>query len=244
MWPFKPSTVTIAQSGLLEGATDWHSHLLPGVDDGISKLEETIETLKLMGSAGVARVFLTPHIMEDVPNRPADLTERFEKLKIDLADTPYIPSLELGAENMLDTLFSDRLGNRELLSVTLRTVGRADTLLVETSFINPPMGFHALLDDIRSAGFFPLLAHPERYLYMDLDEYDQLKHKDILFQLNLPSLTGFYGPMVKERAVRLLRRGMYDVAGSDTHSLKWFRRMLDAPIRRDLVPLVDTLLHT
>ncbi|WP_295728729.1 CpsB/CapC family capsule biosynthesis tyrosine phosphatase [uncultured Muribaculum sp.] len=235
MWPFTSSTTTIARSGILEGATEWHSHLLPGVDDGIKKIDETIETLRLMGQAGIRRVHLTPHIMEDVPNTPADLRKRFDDLCAAVAGDSDIPPLVLGAENMLDPIFTERFTARDFLTIATRNPASNDTLLVETSYANPPMGLFDILKDVRSAGYFPLLAHPERYLYMSPADYRRLKDDGVMLQLNLPSITGFYGPNVQQRAIRLLQDGMYDYTGSDTHSLKWFRRLLDAPIRRSLV---------
>lgn len=242
MWPFKTSTVKVADSGILSGVTDRHCHLLPGVDDGVDELEETIDILHMMKSAGIETVHLTPHIMEDVPNTPADLTARYEKLLAHVEGDANVPKLLLGAENMLDSLFTERLAARDVLPVAMRTAGRADTLLVETSFISPPFGFYQLLADIRSAGFFPLLAHPERYLYMNDSDYRRLRTEDTMMQLNLTSLTGFYGKHVQQRAIRLLQDGMYTCVGTDTHSIGVFRRFLDAPIRRDLLKLLAPIL--
>lgn len=235
MWPFSPSTTTLADSRLLEGATDWHSHILPGVDDGIKTIEETCDTLRTMKEAGVARVYLTPHIMEDVPNTPCALRQHFDRLCEATAGNPDIPELILGAENMLDTVFTARLTERDLLPIATRTTGHTDTLLVETSFANPPIGLYDILTDILKAGYFPLLAHPERYLYMSENDYKRIKSQGIMLQLNLPSIAGFYGPQVKQRAIHLLKKGMYDFTGSDTHSLKWYLRLIEAPIPRSLV---------
>ena len=90
-------------------------------------------------------------------------------------------------------------------------------LLVETSYFNSPMNLHALLDDIRKHGYYPLLAHPERYEYMSMADYHDLKSASIAFQLNLPSLTGAYGHHVQKKAEKLLKQGYYDLYGSDTH---------------------------
>lgn len=235
MWPFSPSTTTLACSGLLEGATDWHSHILPGVDDGIKTIDETFDTLRTMKEAGVARVYLTPHIMEDVPNTPCALRQQFDSLCKSTADVADMPELILGAENMLDTVFMGRLTERDLIPISASTPGHADTLLVETSFANPPMGLYEILSDTLKAGYFPMLAHPERYLYMSESDYTRLRREGVMLQLNLPSIAGFYGPQVKQRAIHLLKKGMYNFTGSDTHSLKWYRRLLEAPIPRSLV---------
>ena len=151
MWPFSPSTTTLACSGLLEGATDWHSHILPGVDDGIKTIDETFDTLRTMKEAGVARVYLTPHIMEDVPNTPCALRQQFDSLCKSTADVADMPELALGAENMLDTVFMGRLTERDLIPISASTPGHADTLLVETSFANPPMGLYEILSDTLKA---------------------------------------------------------------------------------------------
>lgn len=70
---------SILESGLLDGFTDHHSHLLPGVDDGFQTADLTLEALRTMEQAGVADVWLTPHIMEDVPNTVGALKQRFEE---------------------------------------------------------------------------------------------------------------------------------------------------------------------
>ena len=242
MWPFKPSTVKVSDSGILHGVTEWHCHLLPGVDDGVKELDETLAILRLMKSAGIETVHLTPHIMEDVPNTTADLTRRFNELNDMVSGDTSMPGIKLGAENMLDTVFAERLKTHDMLPVALRTPGRNDTLLVETSFVNPPIGFHTLLADIRGAWYFPLLAHPERYLYMEDAEYRRLRDEGVMLQLNLPSLTGFYGTHVQQRAIRLLQNDMYACAGTDTHSIGWLRRFLDAPLRRDLIKHLEPIM--
>ena len=71
---------TIEDSGLFRGYTDWHSHLLPGVDDGIKTFDDALHILRRYEELGVSHVWLTPHVMEDYPNRPADLRDRFAEL--------------------------------------------------------------------------------------------------------------------------------------------------------------------
>lgn len=207
---FPWSRPTLASSGLLRGFTDWHCHLLPGVDDGVAEMEETLRILAIYEQQGVARVWLTPHIMEDVPNRPADLRHRYEELQE--AYTGPI-ELHLAAENMLDSLFAERLKAADVLPLGVQ----GDRLLVETSYFSAPAGFAGLLDDVRRAGYFPVLAHPERYVYMEPDDYRRLKDQGVLFQLNLFSLFGFYGPPAKKKAQRLLKKGDYNLMATDLH---------------------------
>ena len=116
---------------------------------------------------------------------------------------------------MLDNLFEERLAKNYLLP--LGKEGRH--LLVETSYFNPPMGLNNILIRIKSKGYVPVLAHPERYVYMDAGDYRQLKEMNVMFQLNLSSIVGGYGTEVKKKAEWLLKNGFYDLAGSDTHGL-------------------------
>ena len=101
MWPFR-KTVTLAQSGILKGMTDCHSHLLPGIDDGVETLNESLEILAEMERLGVRKVWFTPHVMEDIPNETAALQQKFRELKQSYKGTM---KLNLAAEYMLDNLF-------------------------------------------------------------------------------------------------------------------------------------------
>lgn len=212
MWPFSTKP-RLADSGLLRGFTDCHCHILPGVDDGVDSMRESLAILSLYEQLGVSEVWLTPHIMEDVPNTTDALRSRFA----DLADAYHGPIvLHLSAENMLDNLFIERFEAGDLLPWG----NDGNRLLVETSYYKAPANFHDLLQSIKSRGFFPMLAHPERYLYMNQSDYIALKKQGIELQLNLFSLFGMYGPQVKENALFLLSKGLYDYAATDLHAIE------------------------
>ena len=138
---------------------------------------------------------------------------------------------------MLDSLLEERLESQDLLALG------SNHLLVECSVFQAPRNLEALLDGVCRAGYFPVLAHPERYMYMDMAMYGCLKKNRIQFQLNLPSVIGLYGTKVRKRALRLLREGMYDYVGTDVHS----RKMWDFLTRTDelgrmaarLLPLME-----
>ena len=184
MWWIRRSKISLGKNGFFRGFYDCHSHLLPGVDDGLQQMEQSLELLAELEKAGVACLWLTPHVAEDMPNTTAALEERFGLLKERYSGKM---ALRLAAEYMLDAGFSERLEKKDLLTLGQRRV------LVETSFAGAPFNFWSLLDRIKEQGYFPVLSHPERYLYMGLVVYDKLKKNTFALQLYLPSLAGFYG---------------------------------------------------
>ena len=137
--------------------------------------------------------------------------------------------------NMLDNLFEERLEKEDLL---LLEEGKR-FLLVETSYFNPPMDLLSVLQRIQKKGYYPLLAHPERYEYMQKEDYNTLKEEHISFQLNLPSLAGMYGKHVQKKAEDLLKAGMYDRMGGDTHSCHRYQQMLFSSIKHNQTKLLD-----
>lgn len=210
MWPFQSKVKSLRESGLLNGITDWHSHILPGVDDGIKEMEDSLKALAAMEKLGVKDLWLTPHIMEDCPNETKDLRKRFEELNLAYNGKMR---LHLAAENMLDNLFEDRLEVNDFLP--LGETG--NHLLVETSYFNPPMNMTRLLEQVMAKGYFPVLAHPERYRYMDEIDYERLKEMGVLFQANYFSLVGGYGNTARKKLEWLLKKNMIDLMGSDLH---------------------------
>lgn len=218
MWPFCIKQ-SLFGSGVLHGWTDWHCHLLPGVDDGVQKMEKTLAYLSAYAEMGVLDVWFTPHIMEDYPNPTGELLSRFEQVQ-QAYKGPI--RLHLAAEYMLDSLFEQRLQEEDLLPLP------DDYLLVETSYFTPPYDFWGLLERIQAKGYRPLLAHPERYVYMGEKEYGKLQKMGVAFQLNLPSLCGLYGPHARRKALTLLKAGAYQRCGSDLHRLSPVKKCFEA----------------
>ncbi len=214
MWLFK-SADKLIESGMFQGFTDWHSHILPGVDDGIRTMEDSLAVLERYEKAGIRKIWLTPHVMEDYPNTPESLQERFSELKNEYEGSV---ELRLGSENMLDSLFEERLVKNEFLPIG----DSGEHLLVETSYMNPPYGMEEMIEGAISLGYTPVLAHPERYRYMDDDDYYRWKERGLLFQTNYMSLVGGYGESARKKCEWLLKEGMIDICGSDVHRLSFF----------------------
>ena len=198
-------------SSLLTNFTDHHSHILPGVDDGVKKMETSLKVLERYEQLGIAEVWCTPHVMEDIPNTTAGLQARFAEL-CEAYQGPI--KLHLAAEYMMDALFEERLEQGDLLKLG----DEGNQVLVETSYFTPPMDMDAILRRIKQKGLFPMLAHPERYVYMNKERYKELKNNGIRFQLNLSSVAGAYGSEAKDKARWILKQNFYNIAGSDLHS--------------------------
>lgn len=213
MFSFLTGKTAFKDIQLIKGSSDVHSHLLPGVDDGVSTMEEARKTIAHLEGLGVSKIFLTPHIAAELhDNQPANLKARFKQF---LTECPSNIEFKLAGEYMLDNKFVEHL-----IQDTLTYDGLH--LLVETSYIAPPNDFENLLYEIQLHELIPVLAHPERYLYQNASGFERLKKIGVKFQLNLFSLTGQYGEGVRDMALSLLREGAYDFVGSDIHRLSTY----------------------
>ncbi|RIV23430.1 histidinol-phosphatase [Fibrisoma montanum] len=194
---------------------DMHSHLVPGIDDGVSSPEQSLECLQQFAAWGIRKVITTPHVSRDwFPNSSATLRQGLHTLQA-LVDEHQLPlTIEVAAEYMLDEFFPDLLETDDLL-----TFGPERYVLIETGWASAPQQLDDLLFRMKTRGYTPVLAHPERYAYF-FEHQDALTHlheTGCLFQLNWPSLTGRYGDRVLTQARWLLKRGWVDFIGSDLH---------------------------
>ena len=227
---------SILDSGLLKGAVDNHSHILYGLDDGVKTQEDSLAILQWLEEQGVSEVWFTPHVMEDVPNTTEDIRSRFGELK-----AVYTGGLKLhlAAEYMIDTLFEERLAQKDLLE------HGEEVILVETSAIAPPINLWTILDRMLKAGYRPLIAHPERYRYMEPSDYKELHNMGCLLQMNLPSIVGFYGESARQRAQYLLDKGWYRMIGSDCHRFKAIQAQYSAKeLKKDTVSKLSALMDS
>lgn len=222
MWLFN-NKKELSQAQLFENYIEYHCHLLPGVDDGVKKTEDTLYILSQYEKLGVSEIWLTPHIMEDMPNTTEDL-----RMRLQILQSIYSGQikLHLAAEYMMDNLFDERLSKSDLLPLG---IGQ-NHLLVETSYFNPPMDLYGTIERIKTSGYYPMLAHPERYNYMDDSDYDKLRDMGVKFQLNLPSFVGFYGEHVQKKAQKLFKLGYYDILGMDVHNIRMFEHIMRGKI--------------
>ncbi|HNP18059.1 MAG TPA: capsular biosynthesis protein [Fulvivirga sp.] len=200
---------------------DIHSHLIPGVDDGVQSFQKSIDLIQKFVEIGHKKIITTPHIMSDFyKNSESDLMKIYQELVVKLKEEKVEVTLELGAEYYLDEYLLERIENPEEKFLTF---GK-NYMLFETSFMNEPFYLKDFIFKAKSRGINPILAHPERYSYLiGNDELiEDLVNRELLLQLNINSLAGYYSKQVKSLAEKLIDKKLISFIGSDCHNLKHF----------------------
>lgn len=199
---------------------DFHSHLMPGVDDGARDCDESRAALQAMRSSGVDALITTPHFRGSIALRPDEFGARMRELddgwaRLSALGDEIAPELELrrGAEVLLD------IPEPDLSDPRLRLGGGA-FVLVEFPYFTVPPRSTRVVTAIRGNGFVPIIAHPERYrdIASDTEIVDEWRKAGAYLQMNGPSLIGRYGAEARSMAVLLLERGWADYISSDYHA--------------------------
>lgn len=194
-----------------------HSHLLPGLDDGVKSLEETLAIVTLFEQLGYTKIITTPHVMYDhFRNTPASIRSSLDEVQRYLRDNDKGVVLEAAAEYYLDEYLM-RLVESD---AALLTFGDG-FLLFETNFISEPLNLNEFIFAVTTRGYRPVLAHPERYLYLhdNMERVEDLFNRGVLFQINLGSLAGLYSKKVQSVAGKLIDKGFVHLLGSDCHNV-------------------------
>lgn len=193
---------------------DIHSHLIPSIDDGAKDMERSIELILSLKKMGYKKLITTPHVSDMFPNSSQTILDGYANLKLELQKRKIEIEIEVAAEYYADETFDELLNNRDIL-----TFGKEKYLLFELSYFTAPRELDTLIHEIKMAGYKPVLAHPERYVYLhdSIDEYKHIKSLGVLFQINLNSLVDYYSKEVTQAVKELISHGMVDFIGSDTH---------------------------
>lgn len=205
---------------------DIHSHLLPGLDDGVQSYEESEDVILHFQKLGYRKLITSPHVMSDTYKNTAErILARLEKLRTYLKNQEIDIQIDAAAEYYLDEqVFRMIEDNQKML-----TFGK-NLLLFETNFLNEPFNLKEFIFLATTKGYKPVLAHPERYLYLqnNLDKAQDLLDRGVLFQINISSITGFYSKIVQTTANKLIDRGWVHLLGSDCHHLQHARLVEEA----------------
>lgn len=203
-----------------EGSIDIHSHVLPGLDDGSKSTRETQSLLDHLRKIGFSKCIATPHTLPEVwENSAQGITTKFNETKLLLSESASQMLVHTASEYMINDAFLERLHSEPLLTL------KDNKVLIEMSYLNPPLALKEIIFEIKLKGYQPILAHPERYLFYhnQVKMFETLKNLELQFQLNLLSVVGYYGISVAKIADFLLKENHIDFVGTDVHNIKHIR---------------------
>ena len=197
-----------------EEYVDIHCHILPGIDDGAKTMDDAEFLMNHMLDFGFTKVIATPHTMKNVwDNTKESIEATKNRVEKELPVESKKLQLHCASEYLLDANFVQLFEKNEVLTL------KDNYILVEMSYLNPPIQLYDILFELQLKGYKPVLAHPERYTFFhaNFKEYEKLKKAGCLFQMNLLSSVGYYGKDVSTIAGKLLEEDKIDFVGSDIH---------------------------
>ena len=212
---FKKNTKESAPLMQLPVSVDMHSHILPGIDDGSPDVDTSILLVKGLYDLGIRTCIATPHIIGDLyKNNDETIEAALAKLRNACTAAALPMQLFAAAEYMLDDYFMQLLKEGQ----PLRTLHQ-NLLLTEIPYTSEPVNLPEMLFQIITAGYQPVLAHPERYFYFhsNFETYKKLKDLGFILQVNLLSVTGYYGKNVARAARYILDEDIAGLVGTDLH---------------------------
>lgn len=196
-------------------AADMHSHLLPGLDDGLQEMQQTMDFMQELRQMGYQKFICTPHILTDVYNNsPETILPKLELVRSALKENNINVQVEAGAEYMVDIEFEDYINAGK----PLLTFGK-NLILIEMSYAAPSNNIETVIFNLRLKGYHPILAHPERYNYFlgNIQQFQRYIDLGCYLQINILSLLGYYGEPAKHTAQSLLKKNMVTFIGTDMH---------------------------
>lgn len=232
---FKKSSQILEPIDFSVVGVDLHSHLIPGIDDGAKDLDDSVTIIKELINQGFSKIITTPHIISDLyKNTPETINSGLEILKRRLANDNVEIDISAAAEYYVDYDFEQRIGNENFL-----TFGEK-YLLIEFSFLEAPRNMYDIIFKLQLEGYVVVLAHPARYQYFNLKDYESLINRGVLFQLNLLSLIGYYSNQIKTNAKLLIDNKFVSFVGTDCHNLNHARLYPKCMISKSWHELVNS----
>ena len=199
---------------------DFHSHILPGLDDGAPDLENAVALASVMSDWGFERITCTPHITNKFRNNPDTIRPAFEMLQNALQERGAEVELRMSAEyRLVPETWPEVLEKQWLMPIEDRFILMELPIFTPEDIkdIKPMEEFRK----IKAMGLTPLLPHPERYAYLSHDELLRFVDAGVMIQSNYGSLAGVYGDEAKERVLRLMDEGLVSFLATDMHNMHY-----------------------
>jgi protein-tyrosine phosphatase len=192
-----------------------HSHLIPGIDDGVKTNEESFAVIRQFQDLGYKKLITTPHIMTDYYGNTAEsVSQAYANFIPAFREQHFSIDLQFAAEYYLDETLLKLIADKE----KVLTFGDR-YFLFETNAVSEPLQIKEFIFSLTSQGYRPIIAHPERYQYMTLAKAEDLANRGVLLQINMLSLIGYYGPPIQKLAEKLIEKKLVSLLGSDCHNL-------------------------
>lgn len=199
---------------------DYHSHVIPGLDDGATDLQNAAELVSAMKSWGFEKITCTPHINALYRNTPDGIRRAFDALQAELEDRKTDITLAMSAEyRLVPETWPEVMQKGWLMPIEDRYILTELPISKreEIGWIKPLEEFRKLV----SMGLTPILPHPERYFYLPHRELMEFVEAGVVIQCNYGSLAGLYGIEARDRARALVSEGIVSLYGTDMHNLKY-----------------------
>lgn len=194
--------------------TDIHSHFIPGIDDGSPDMETTLNLIKEMQKLGFSKVITTPHVMSDFyKNSSETILQGLAAVRSELKVQNINMEIDAAAEYYIDYDFEQKIGNEKFL-----TFG-TNYILVELSFVEAPKNLFDIIFKLQLENYKVVLAHPERYHYFQMKDYEEFVNRGVLLQINWLSLIGYYSPQIQNKIQDLIAQNMVSFLGTDCHNV-------------------------
>lgn len=237
MFSFFKRSPRITRSLEFIGA-DMHNHLLPGIDDGSPDIEVSLQLINVLLELGYQKFICTPHIILEVhPNNKEIISDAWRELKDALKSKQLDVPVEYAAEYMLNFDFDNLLQEGKILSFGKKQV------LIEMSYAVESPNLKEAIFELQTKGYRPILAHPERYPFNfhRLNYYEELVDAGCDLQVNILSLTGYYGKPIKKMAEKLIDKGWISWIGSDIHHHRHLAALVELSNDKKVLRYLDKI---
>ncbi|MBF8436576.1 hypothetical protein I0Q91_05770 [Halanaerobiaceae bacterium Z-7014] len=194
---------------------DLHAHVLPGIDDGPEREQDTIEILKESSEKGVKSIVATPHFNNNSTYNKDYLIKEINRFNKIARNEEIEITLFPGAEYQMNRNLSKEINDNGAI-----TLANSSYLLVEFPFDSMPVDSFNIFHDLKLLGYKPVIAHPERCadLIKNPEKLYDFVDSGIYAQLNSGSILGRYGSRVKKTAEIFIKNNLVQLIGSDLHS--------------------------
>ncbi len=190
---------------------DIHTHIIPLVDDGSKSLEESLMLLRDSVEQGITDIICTPHHNVSYSSNLEKLQKRFEELKQKVSEVGIPIKLYLGQEIFVDDDIKEKLKNKKVL-----TLNNSKYVLLEFD-CSTQCDIEEVVYELRTLGYIPIIAHVERYPYVDLQTVFDIRKIGGLIQVNADSIVGKNKRYFGRRVKKMLNNGSVDIISSDIH---------------------------